>query len=61
MQYWFSWNFRAAINYMVYFAPDSGDPSRNQAIVPDNLAVTDGAFGDGHAHHELGTRLAISF
>ncbi|MBW2455185.1 MAG: hypothetical protein JRI68_11775 [Deltaproteobacteria bacterium] len=61
IQYWYSWNFRAAINYMVYLAPDSGDPSRNQAIVPDNMSVQDGAYGDGNLHHELGTRLAISF
>lgn len=61
VQYWYSWNFRAAINYMVYLAPDSGDSARNQAIVPDNLSIVDGARGDGHLHHELGTRLAVSF
>ncbi len=61
IQYWYSWNFRAAINYMVYLAPNSGDSERNQAIVPDNLSIVDGARGTGHLHHELGTRLAISF
>jgi hypothetical protein len=46
---------------MLYFAPDSGDPARNQAIVPDNMVIENGVRGGGHLHHELGTRLAVAF
>lgn len=56
VQYWYSWNFRAAIEYMLYFAPDSGLPPENQVVVPDNLVG-----GGKHLHHELGMRLAVSF
>lgn len=60
VQYWFNWNFRAAFNYMAYFAPDSGDPTKNQVVVPDNLP-TDAGPGDGNVHHEIGTRVAVTF
>jgi hypothetical protein len=61
VQYWFNWNFRAAINYFAYFTPDSGDMTKNQALVPDNLPDVDGAVGTGNVHHEIGTRLAVTF
>jgi hypothetical protein len=61
IQFWYAKNFRVLLNYMLYFAPDSGDPAQNQAIVPDNLFIEDGARGGGHIHHELGTRLSVSF
>ena len=61
VQYWFNWNFRAAINYFAYITPDSGDVSRNQAGVPDNLPDESGAIGTRNVHHELGTRLAVTF
>jgi hypothetical protein len=56
VQYWFSWNFRAALEYMAYIAPESGDATQNQAVVPHNLIGE-----DKHVHHELGLRLAVSF
>lgn len=59
--YWYSQAFRATINYLAYFAPDSGDIDANQVLVPDNIHNDGGMLGDGHAHHELGTRLAVSF
>ena len=58
VQFWYSENFRATVNYMLYFAPDSGDRTQNQAIVPDNLPAVG---GDKHLHHELGLRLAAAF
>jgi phosphate-selective porin OprO and OprP len=63
VQFWWGWNFRAAINYFAYFVPDSGDPKANQAVVADNLVVDEetGALGTGHAHHEIGTRVAVTF
>jgi hypothetical protein len=61
VQYWYNYNFRAAVEYFAYYAPDSGDPARNQAVVPDNLVITDGARGGGNAHHELAARLAVTF
>jgi hypothetical protein len=61
LQYWYGWNFRAAVNYMGYFTPDSEDPASNLAIVPDNLRVENNERGAGHFHHELGARLTVSF
>jgi hypothetical protein len=61
IQYWYGWNFRAALNYMAYFAPSSGSPIDNAAVVPDNLHIENGVAGGGHVHHELGTRLAVTF
>jgi hypothetical protein len=56
VQYWYSWNFRAALEYMAYIAPKSGDVAQNQAVVPHNL------IGENkHVHHELGLRLAVTF
>lgn len=61
VQYWFSHNFRAALNYSTYFAPDSGDSTKNQVVVPDDLPGASGAVGGGDMHHELGMRLAVTF
>ena len=61
VNYWFNDNFRAGINYFAYLTPDSGDVSKNQAVVPDNVTVTDGALGGSNTHHELGARTAINF
>ena len=61
-QYWFNHNFRASLEYMAYLVPDSGDPERNQALVPDNLhRGDDGQLGSGTVHHELGSRFAVTF
>ncbi|MCA9619374.1 MAG: hypothetical protein KC731_10130, partial [Myxococcales bacterium] len=57
VQYWFNYNFRAALNYFAYITPGSGDVTVNQAVVPDNVKDA----GDGHVHHELGARTAITF
>lgn len=61
VNYWFNYNFRAGINYFAYITPDSGDVTKNQALVPDNVTVTNGALGGSHVHHELGARTAINF
>lgn len=60
-QFWFGHNFRAAVNYFAYFAPKAGQPTENQAFVPDNLVVTDGFRGGGEVLHELGVRTAVTF
>ncbi|MEM9693869.1 MAG: porin [Myxococcota bacterium] len=52
VQYWWSWNFRAAVNYFAYLVP-GGD---NLAIVPDDLIEG----SSGSVHHELVARLAAS-
>ena len=59
IQYWWSWNFRAAIYYFAYLAPDAG--VGQLATVPDALPRADGSVGTGTVHHELAARLAISF
>lgn len=61
-QYWFGTNFRAGLNYAAYFAPDSGDQLRNQAVVVDNIAQDPAGNGGGeHVHHELTGRVAVTF
>ena len=61
-QYWFGRNFRTSVEYMVYFAPDSGQVKKNQAVVPDNLHENDDdSVGGEHLHQELGARLAVTF
>ena len=50
-------NLRAAFNYVVYYAPDSGDASKTQVAVPDNLRPTP---GDSHLHQEIALRLAAT-
>jgi hypothetical protein len=57
LQYWYGANLRAAFNYVLYYAPESGDPSVTQVVVPDNLTVP---AGDGHLHQEIGLRLAAT-
>lgn len=62
LQYWFGRNFRTSVEYMVYFAPDSGEADKNQAVVPDNIHQNDdGSFGGEHLHQELGARVAVTF
>lgn len=62
VQYWYGRNFRGALNYSAYFAPDSGDQLRNQAVVADNIALDPaGDSGGGNVQHELTGRLAVTF
>ncbi len=60
VQYWLGTNLRLGVNYMAYLAPDSGDASVTQVVVPDNLTRTDGSSGEGHVQHELAVRFAGS-
>jgi hypothetical protein len=61
-QYWHTKHVRFAVNYIVYDTPESGDRTKNQAVVPANLPPTSTtAATPGHLLHELGARLALSF
>jgi phosphate-selective porin OprO and OprP len=60
--FWFSHTFRATMNYLMYFTPESLDTQANLAVVPDNVtAQDDGQVGQSKLHHELGMRLAVTF
>jgi hypothetical protein len=61
VQYWLGTNLRMGVNYMAYYAPDSGDPSTTQVVVADNLERSDGSTGEQHVQHEVGVRLAATF
>lgn len=62
LQYWYGHNFRAALNYMAHFTPDSGDSTLNQAVVPANVFVdSSGGVGVGHFGQELSLRLQAGF
>jgi hypothetical protein len=59
--YWHTRHARVGFAYSAYLTPDSGDPTKNQAVVPDNLPKRDGTTGTGHVFHEMTARIAIGF
>jgi hypothetical protein len=59
-QYWFGANFRGSLQYMAYFAPNSGEDG-NLVLVPRNVPDRDGEIKGGHSHHELAIRMAAGF
>jgi len=63
LQFWYETNFRAAVNYTAYFAPNSGKRTWNQAVTVDDYALSPATgYGDGaDVFHELGARLAVTF
>jgi hypothetical protein len=54
--YWLGRFFRAAVNYIVYYTPESGSAD-NGAVVPGNLGKTPTA--GAHVLHEISARLAV--
>ena len=60
VNYWHTKHVRVGVNYFAYLTPGSGTKD-NSALVPDNLAQTDGTKGSGHILHELGGRVVIAF
>ena len=61
-QYWYGTNLRVGLQYLLYYAPDSGDPRRNQAVVASNVSAgRDGTQGGANVQHELSGRIAVSF
>lgn len=61
-QYWYGTMLRLAVQYLAYFAPDSGDPERNQAVVVEDVAPGAPAWEDrAHLMHELTARAAVTF
>ena len=62
LQYWYGRNFRAALSYLLYHAPGSGDPSASRMVLPGNLALDEvGAPVATHVSHELAARVGVTF
>ena len=61
-QYWYGTLLRFAVQYLAYYAPDSGDPRRNQAVVVEDIAPDARAWEErAHLMHELTARAAVTF
>jgi hypothetical protein len=61
VQYLLGTNVRAALDYMAYVAPNSGDATVTTLLVPQNLPRTSGGPQRGHVAHELGLRIGAGF
>ena len=59
-QYLIGANVRAALDWMIYVTPDSGNAAITPVVVPDNLPRATGPAGRGHTAHEVGISVAAS-
>lgn len=59
--YWYTRNFRASVNYIVYQTPGSGAGGENLASVPGNSSRDAETKDTAHTIHELGTRFGVVF
>jgi len=61
-QYWHTKHTRFSLNYIVYNTPNSEDPKKNQAVVPDNLPKPAGHEpGKSNVLHEIAARISVVF